>query len=61
LEFNINGTLLQMASELHGMLAGNVSMVTGDNMKPVYGGEDESFLTLVVTPIYKVISKVGIL
>jgi callose synthase len=46
-----------MASELHGMLAGNVSMVTGDNMKPAYGGEDESFLTLVVTPIYKVISK----
>jgi len=55
------GSLLQMASELHGMLAGNVSMVTGDNMKPAYGGEDESFLTLVVTPIYRVISTVGIL
>jgi len=46
-----------MASELHGMLAGNVSMVTGDNMKPAYGGEDESFLTFIVTPIYKVISR----
>lgn len=49
----------QMASELHGMLAGNVSMVTGDNMKPDYGGEDESFLSLVVTPIYEVIAKVS--
>jgi callose synthase len=49
----------QMASELHGMLAGNVSMVTGDNMKPAYGGEDESFLSLVVTPIYEVIAKVS--
>lgn len=48
----------QMASELHGMLAGNVSMVTGDNMKPAYGGDDESFLSLVVTPIYEVIAKV---
>lgn len=46
-----------MASELHGMLAGNVSMVTGDNMKPAYGGKAESFLTLVVTPIYDVISR----
>jgi hypothetical protein len=53
-------SLLQMASELHGMLAGNVSMVTGDNMKPAYGGEDESFLKLVVSPIYEVISRVGI-
>lgn len=49
-----------MASELHGMLAGNVSMVTGDNMKPAYGGKAESFLTLVVTPIYDVISRVSI-
>lgn len=49
----------QMASELHGMLAGNVSMVTGDNMKPAYGGEDESFLSLVVTPIYEVIAQVS--
>ena len=56
----VNWSLLQMASELHGMLAGNVSMVTGDNMKPAYGGEDESFLKLVVTPIYEVIARVGI-
>jgi callose synthase len=34
--------------------------VTGDNMKPAYGGEDESFLKLVVSPIYEVISRVGI-
>jgi callose synthase len=47
-----------MASELHGMLAGNVSMVTGDNMKPAYGGEEEIFLRKVVTPIYNVISQV---
>lgn len=47
-----------MASELHGMLAGNVSMVTGDNMKPAYGGGNESFLTLVIKPIYDVISQV---
>lgn len=49
---------MQMASELHGMLAGNVSMVTGDNMKPAYGGEEEIFLRKVVTPIYNVISQV---
>jgi hypothetical protein len=47
-----------MASELHGMLAGNVSMVTGDNMKPAYGGEEEIFLRKVVTPIYNVIAQV---
>ncbi|KAH9558677.1 hypothetical protein CY35_06G019800 [Sphagnum magellanicum] len=46
-----------MASELHGMLAGNVSMVTGDNMKPAYGGEEEIFLRKVVTPIYNVIAQ----
>jgi hypothetical protein len=28
-------------------------------MKPAYGGEDESFLSLVVTPIYEVIAKVS--
>jgi hypothetical protein len=49
-----------MASELHGMLAGNVSMVTGDNMKPAYGGEEEIFLRKVVTPIYNVIAQVPI-
>ncbi len=33
-------------------------MVTGDNMKPAYGGEEEIFLRKVVTPIYNVISQV---
>ncbi|KAL1290898.1 hypothetical protein HN51_059442 [Arachis hypogaea] len=44
-----------MAYELNGLLAGNVSIVTGENIKPSYGGEDESFLRKVVTPIYRVI------
>ena len=26
------------------MLAGNVSPMTGENVKPAYGGEDEAFL-----------------
>ncbi|CAA0822891.1 Callose synthase 5 [Striga hermonthica] len=46
-----------MAYELHGLLAGNVSIVTGENIKPSYGGDDESFLRKVVTPIYRVIEK----
>ncbi|KAL2634599.1 hypothetical protein R1flu_006078 [Riccia fluitans] len=46
-----------MAYELYGMLAGNVSVVTGENIKPAYGGEDESFLKKVITPIYEVIHK----
>jgi callose synthase len=47
-----------MAFELYGMLAGNVSPMTGENVKPAYGGEEEAFLMKVVTPIYKVIEKV---
>lgn len=47
-----------MAYELHGLLAGNVSIVTGENIKPSYGGDDEAFLRKVVTPIYHVIDKV---
>lgn len=47
-----------MAYELHGLLAGNVSIVTGENIKPSYGGDDESFLRKVITPIYRVIEKV---
>nr|POE82802.1 callose synthase 3 [Quercus suber] len=47
----------KMAFELYGMLAGNVSPMTGENVKPAYGGEKEAFLTKVVTPIYKVIAK----
>jgi callose synthase len=46
-----------MAFELYGMLAGNVSPMTGENVKPAYGGEEEAFLMKVVTPIYKVIEK----
>lgn len=47
-----------MAYELHGLLAGNVSIVTGENIKPSYGGDDEAFLRKVVTPIYRVIETV---
>ncbi|CAH9092140.1 unnamed protein product [Cuscuta europaea] len=46
-----------MAFELHGMLAGTVSSVTGETVKPVYGGEDEAFLRKVITPIYNTIAK----
>uniref|UniRef100_A0A453Q8I5 1,3-beta-glucan synthase n=1 Tax=Aegilops tauschii subsp. strangulata TaxID=200361 RepID=A0A453Q8I5_AEGTS len=44
-----------MAFELYGMLAGNVSPTTGENVKPAYGGAEEAFLKKVVTPIYKII------
>ena len=47
-----------MAYELHGLLAGNVSIVTGENIKPSYGGDDEAFLRKVITPLYWVIEKV---
>lgn len=50
-----------MAFELYGMLAGNVSPMTGENVKPAYGGEEEAFLRKVVTPIYNVIAKVFLL
>ncbi|KHN29244.1 Callose synthase 5 [Glycine soja] len=46
-----------MAYELHGLLAGNVSIVTGENIKPSYGGDDEAFLRKVITPLYQVIQK----
>ncbi|CAK9146927.1 unnamed protein product [Ilex paraguariensis] len=46
-----------MAYELHGLLAGNVSIVTGENIKPSYGGDNESFLRKVITPIYRVIDR----
>ncbi|XBH82000.1 hypothetical protein VPH35_107468 [Triticum aestivum] len=45
----------KMAFELYGMLAGNVSPTTGENVKPAYGGAEEAFLKKVVTPIYKII------
>lgn len=38
-----------MAYELHGLLAGNVSIVTGEN--------DEAFLRKVITPLYRVIER----
>ncbi|GMP41984.1 hypothetical protein CsSME_00011891 [Camellia sinensis var. sinensis] len=46
-----------MAFELYGMLAGNVSPVTGEHIKPTYGGEEEAFLKKVVTPIYNMIAE----
>nr|XP_043609266.1 callose synthase 2-like [Erigeron canadensis] len=46
-----------MAFELYGMLAGSVSSVTGENIKPAYGGEKEAFLRKVVTPIYDTVAK----
>lgn len=46
-----------MAFELYGMLAGSVSPMTGETIKPAYGGADEAFLRKVVTPIYKTIAK----
>lgn len=51
---------VQMAYELHGLLAGNVSIVTGENIKPSYGGDDEAFLRKVITPIYRVVQKVHV-
>ncbi|KAL3637976.1 hypothetical protein CASFOL_018424 [Castilleja foliolosa] len=45
------------AFELYGMLAGNVSPMTVENVKPAYGGEEEAFLKKVVTPIYEVIAR----
>ncbi|KAL4565125.1 hypothetical protein LXL04_029210 [Taraxacum kok-saghyz] len=46
-----------MAFELYDMLAGNVSLMTGENVKPAYGGDEEAFLTNVVSPIYDVIAQ----
>ena len=47
-----------MAFEMYGMLAGNVSALTGEYVKPAYGGEKEAFLKKIVTPIYHTIAKV---
>lgn len=47
-----------MAFELYGMLAGSVSPMTGEHIKPAYGGENEAFLRKVVTPIYDTVAKV---
>ncbi|KAL8241406.1 hypothetical protein R6Q59_014760 [Mikania micrantha] len=45
-----------MAFEIYGVLAGNVSPMTGEDVKPAYGGEEEAFLKEVVSPIYHVIA-----
>ncbi|URE49456.1 callose synthase, partial [Musa troglodytarum] len=45
----------QMAGDLYGMLSGAISFKTGEKVVPAYGGECESFLNNIVTPIYKVI------
>ncbi|KAK3027298.1 hypothetical protein RJ639_041119 [Escallonia herrerae] len=45
----------QMAYELHGMLIGDISIMTGEKVMPAYGGGPESFLNNVVTPFYSVI------
>ncbi|GER34623.1 callose synthase [Striga asiatica] len=42
-----------MAYELYGLLAGKVSTVTREIIKPSYGGDDEAFLRKVITPIYQ--------
>lgn len=47
-----------MAYELHCHLAGNVGAMTGDSIKPSYGGDEEAFLRKVITPLYRVIDKV---
>ncbi|KAJ8617503.1 hypothetical protein MRB53_013689 [Persea americana] len=46
-----------MAYELHCHLAGNVGAMTGDSIKPSYGGDEEAFLRKVITPLYRVIDK----
>lgn len=47
-----------MVYELHGVLSGAISLTTWEKVMPAYGGEPESFLNDVVTPIYEVIRKV---
>ncbi|CAA3027502.1 callose synthase 8 [Olea europaea subsp. europaea] len=44
-----------MACEMHNVLTGAVSMITGERFMPAYGGGTEAFLNLVVSPIYEVI------
>ncbi|KAJ4724126.1 Callose synthase 3 [Melia azedarach] len=46
-----------MAFELYGMLAGKVSPITGETIRPVYRGREEAFLNYVVTPINRVIAR----
>ncbi|KAI9104181.1 hypothetical protein K1719_023017 [Acacia pycnantha] len=46
-----------MAFELHGMLAGYVSPLTGEPVKPACGGDNEAFFTKIVKPIYDTIAE----
>ncbi|CAA6671267.1 unnamed protein product [Spirodela intermedia] len=46
-----------MAYELSGVLAGSISLNTREKVVPACGGEPESFLRNVVTPLYTVISE----
>ncbi|CAH1448815.1 unnamed protein product [Lactuca virosa] len=46
-----------MAFEVYAILAGSVSPLNGENIKPAYGGEKEAFLRKVVTPIYNTIAQ----
>jgi len=46
-----------MAFELYGMLAGNVSHMTGVNIQPAYRDDEEAFPQKIVTPIYQTIAK----
>ena len=47
-----------MAYEMHSVLIGALSMTTGEKVMPAYGGGFESYLTNVITPIYRVIYEV---
>ncbi|KAL5081395.1 hypothetical protein RYX36_009816 [Vicia faba] len=46
-----------MSFELYGMLAGNVSPLTGEPLKPAYGGDNEAFKMKLIRPIYDTIHK----
>ncbi|XP_074588343.1 LOW QUALITY PROTEIN: putative callose synthase 8 [Curcuma longa] len=47
----------QMAYDLYGVLSGAIDLNTGEKAVPAYGGEHESFLNNIVTPIYTVIKE----
>lgn len=49
-----------MAYDLYGVLSGAINLNTGEKTVPAYGGEHESFLNNIVTPIYNVIYEVHI-
>ncbi|GJY43345.1 callose synthase 5-like protein [Tanacetum coccineum] len=55
---SIDNERFKMPFEFYGMLTGNVSIVTGENVEPSYGGAEEAFLRKVLTPIYQVIDQI---